>query len=82
MEQVSQENLFIPPFLMDTTHPYFCSPMLSYGVSSNMTTPVDHALFDSMDAEAMLGAYMYPSTVVRFPLYFYILISSIGKSWF
>lgn len=63
---------------MDKTRSYFCSPELSYGVSSNMTTPVD----DSVDAQAMLGVYMYHSTVVMFSLYFYISISRIGKSWF
>lgn len=61
---VSTKNLFVPPCPMDKTRSYLCSPELSYGVASNLTTPVDQAFFNSVDKDVLEGSFMGYSTIV------------------
>lgn len=68
---ISRENLCIPPFPMEKTRSYFCSPELSYGLASNLTTLVDQALFNYVDDDAVVVAYMSHKTMIRFTLHFW-----------
>lgn len=59
--------------------PIFFPPELSNEIASNLITHVDHALFDFVDGETMLVAYISQSTMVRFTSCF---ASKIGGLWF
>lgn len=61
-----QGNVFVPPYPLDKSRSYFCSPEHAYGVACDIITPADKEHFRSMNLKAAYSEGLYRGFQVMF----------------
>lgn len=66
VESTPKGNVFVPPYPLDKTRSYFCSPEHAYGVSFDIITPADKERFRSLDLKGACSEGLHRGYQVMF----------------